>query len=35
MVSDEGLTTYRYLALTLIERAFRDLPAGACSLADQ
>ncbi len=29
------LTTYRHLALTVIERAFRDLPDGACSLADR
>jgi hypothetical protein len=31
----DALTTYRHLALTVIERAFRDLPAGACSPADR
>jgi hypothetical protein len=31
----DDLTTYRHLALTVIERAFRDLPAGACSPIDR
>jgi hypothetical protein len=32
---NENLATYRHLALTVIERAFRDLPDGACSLVDR
>ena len=29
------LSSYRHLALTVIERALRDLPDGACSLTDR
>jgi hypothetical protein len=32
---NENLATYRHLALTVIERAFRELPDGACSLVDR
>jgi hypothetical protein len=33
--SIEAMGTYRHLALTVIERAFRDVTSNACSLADR